>query len=342
MLRKAIILIIVLLTFIASNQLSKHKMSVVSENINKKKAKILGAKVENNKAQNNKINDIYASKQWCIGFTKSDEAWKIVNQKKEIKVAVVDSGVDYNNPDLKNRVLKDLGYNFIDNSKNVMDNLGHGTEVAGIIAAEEGNGIGITGIVGPLDVKIIPIKVLDNKGRGPSDIVAKGIIYAVDTGADIINVSIDFDEHDVDIQSALNYAYDKGVLVVVASGNSNTNCNTYSPAGDLGAFTVAAITQDYKKTYFSSYGSSVSVAAPGVDILTTTLNGKYEEESGTSMSAPIVAGIAAMIKAQNPYLNSRDIANIIDSSATDVMSKGKDNSSGYGLINAYKAILEAK
>lgn len=340
---KRVIFIIVIIVFLTVNQDEIFKRPIISEAINVQEIKSLNTKItENKNVKNSKINDPYYNKQWSIEFTKSEEAWMLVDQKRDIKVAVVDSGVDYNHPDLKNRVLTNLGYNFIDNTKNTMDDLGHGTEVAGVIAAQEGNNIGITGIVGGLGVKIIPIKVLDSKGQGPSDIVAKGIIYGVDVGADIINVSIDFQEHDEDIQSALSYAYDHGVLVVVASGNSNSNCDNYSPAGDAGAYTVAAITEKYEHPEFSSYGNSVSVVAPGVDVLTTTLSGEYGLVSGTSISAPIVSGIAAMIKAENPALTPEEITNLINTTATKVLGSGKDKATGYGLINAYKAVLGAK
>ena len=120
------------------------------------------------KVADNNISDynIDFSEQWAITNTKSNLAWSASKQKKQIKVAVVDTGVDYNHPDLKNRVLKDLGYNFLNNSKNTMDDNWHGTHVAGIIAADALNNIGIAGIVGDFDVKIIPIKVLNSKGEG--------------------------------------------------------------------------------------------------------------------------------------------------------------------------------
>lgn len=288
------------------------------------------------------ISNLNYKDQWSIGFTNSDKAWSLVNQKTEIKVAVVDSGVDYNNADLKNRVLKNVGYNFVNNTNDAMDDYGHGTEVAGIIAAQGGNDKEIIGIAGPLDVKIIPVKVLGKDGLGYSDIIAKGIVYAADVGADIINVSIDLDVHDKNIENALLYAKEKGSFIVVAAGNSNSNCDVFSPAGDDGAFTVASIGATYKKSYFSNYGTSVQVAAPGENILTTQLGGKYGEISGTSMAAPVVAGIAAMIKAENPLIDSDEIAKIIDTTATDVMKKGKDMQTGYGLINAYEAIKNVK
>lgn len=337
---KRLILILALFAFLTGNQIINENMPVVSSTISNVKTKANNSLVQSKTSSS--INDPYYYKQWDIWFTKSDAAWKILKQKKSIRIGLVDSGVDYNHPDLKNRVLKNLGYNFVDDNRNVMDDLGHGTEVAGIIAAEQGNKKGITGVIGNLDAKIIPIKVLDNKGRGPSDIVAQGIRYAADIGCDVINVSIDFDEHDEEIQNSLSYATNKGSLVVVASGNSNSDCDLYSPAGDDGAYTVAAIDDMYKRPYFSSYGSTVRVAAPGVDVLTTTKGGKYDEESGTSISAPIVTGVAAMVKAENPKLGPSDIANIINATATDVMQKGRDESSGYGLVNAYKAVSRAK
>lgn len=288
------------------------------------------------------VNNSLLNQQWMINYTKSNEAWRLINSQREVKVAVVDSGVDYNNPELKDRVLKNKGYNFVSNTNNVMDDMGHGTEVAGIIAAEQENKTGISGIAGPANVKIIPVKVLNNKGLGDSQTIAKGIVYSVDQGADIINVSIDFDTHDRYIEDALNYASYYGVLVVVAAGNSNSVCDDYSPAGDIGAYTVAAVTEKGDKAAFSSFGRSVSIAAPGVNILTTSIGGKYTSDSGTSMSAPIIAGVAAMIKAENYLLKAKDIEQIINSTAIDVQRKGKDVASGYGVVNAYRALLAAE
>lgn len=335
---KRVLLILFLAAVLISNQLMSADRTTFGKMASKLKAKTASIGLRSN-INYSGVNDAYYYRQWIIGFTNSDLAWRILRPKKVVKIALVDSGVDYNNPDLKNRVLKNSGYNFVNDNTNVMDYLGHGTQVAGIIAAQGGNKIGITGIVGGLNVKLIPVKVLDNQGRGPSDVVANGIRYGADMGADIINVSIDFEVHDRAIEDALNYAWNKGSFVVVASGNSNSSCDSYSPAGDEYAYTVAAIDEQYKRPYFSSYGKAVKVAAPGVDILTTTLSDNYEEESGTSMSAPIVAGIAAMMKAQNPSLTPNQIASILNSSAMDVIDKGWDKYSGYGLVNAYKAVL---
>lgn len=284
------------------------------------------------------VENALLNQQWMLTQTNSMEAWKLMNNNRSVKVAVVDSGVDAKNPQLSGSVLVDEGYNFVNHSKNTMDDMGHGTEVAAIIAAKQVNGTGISGIVGPANVKILPVKVLNAKGLGDSSIVAKGIVYSVDHGADIINVSIDFDTHDQYIEDALSYAEYYGVLVVVAAGNSGNVCDEYSPAGDRGAYTVVAVDEAGKKPAFSSFGQSVSIAAPGVNILTTSIGNKYVFDSGTSMAAPIVSGIAAMLKAQNGSLKAKELTEILNATATDLQKKGKDVASGYGMINAYKAL----
>ncbi|ERI95629.1 putative thermostable alkaline protease [Clostridiales bacterium oral taxon 876 str. F0540] len=284
------------------------------------------------------VNDINNSKQWAISKIKGDEAWSALKQKKQIKVAVVDTGVDYNHPDLKNRVLKDEGYNFLDNNKDTMDDNWHGTHVAGIIAADGANSIGITGVVGNADVKIIPIKVLDKNGQGSSDIIAKGIKYAADKEADIINFSVGFDVKDEFIRQAIRYARTKGSFVVVSAGNNNINCDNSSPAGDEGAYTVSSINEYNEKSSFSNYGNSIKIAAPGENILSTIPKGDYDYKNGTSMAAPYIAGVAAMVKAQNPGLTPEDIEYILDKTADDIMEKGKDEETGYGLVNAKAAV----
>lgn len=287
-------------------------------------------------------NDPDLNEQWFIYHTKAYEAWNILNQKREIKVAVVDTGVDYNHPDLKNRVLKDLGYNFVDNSKDTMDDNWHGTHVSGIIAAEGGNKVGIAGIAGFADVKIIPVKVMDENGEGSSKIIAKGIRYAADVNADVINFSIGFNVKDDYIADAIKYARDKGAFVVASSGNDNLNCDNSSPAGDEGAYTVSSISKNDEKSSFSNFGQSVEIAAPGEEILSTVPGGGYEYENGTSMAAPIIAGTAALIKAENPNLSPEQIETILNKTALDIEQKGKDEVTGYGLVNAYDAVEEAQ
>lgn len=288
------------------------------------------------------VNDPGYKYEWAVTATEANKAWSLIDQKREIKVAVLDTGIDYTHVDLKNRALSDLGYNFVEDKKDVTDNNGHGTHVSGIIAAQANNNQGITGIAGGLDVKIIPVKVLDKNGEGKSDNIAKGIKYAADNGADIINLSFGTIGESEDISSAIKYAKEKGVFIVAAAGNDNSNADLYSPAGeDEDVYTVSAITSQYKKAGFSNYGASIDAAAPGVNII-STVPGGYAVWDGTSMAAPVVSGIAALIKAENPDLTPDEIAKILDSTATDILSKGEDLQSGYGVVNAYKAISTVK
>lgn len=284
------------------------------------------------------VNDTYYKYEWYISATASSKAWSLVNQKREIKVAVLDTGIDYNHPDLKNRILTNLGYNFLNGTQNASDDNGHGTHVSGIIAAQANNNQGITGVTGSLDVKIIPIKVLNSNGEGETDIIAKGIRYAADAGADIINMSFGSPEQDIDIDSAVQYARSKGVFMVAAAGNDGRNADIYSPAGDQGVYTVSAVNTSLRKASFSNYGSVVQIASPGVNILSTVPGGKYQAWDGTSMAAPIVSGIAAILKAQNPSLSPTDIASLLDSTARNVSGKQKDTLTGYGVVNAYNAV----
>ncbi|EKQ51881.1 MULTISPECIES: S8 family peptidase [unclassified Clostridium] len=293
-----------------------------------------------NQNNNANENDPGYKYEWYIPYTQADKAWPLINQKREVKVAVLDTGIDYTHPDLRNRVDIEDGYNFVDNNYDTMDDNGHGTHISGIISAQANNGIGLVGITGNLDVKILPVKVLDESGYGDTINIVKGIIYAVDSGADIINLSLGVQAKSELIAKAIEYAKSKGVFVVAAAGNDDENSDNFSPAGD-GAFTVAAMDYNYRKAYFSDYGNSIKVAAPGVQIL-STVPGGYEAWDGTSMAAPVVSGIAAMLKAENPQLSPSQIEDIIDSTATDIIYQGRDQFSGYGLINAYDAIKKAK
>jgi subtilisin family serine protease len=287
-------------------------------------------------------NDSYINYEWSLKSSQVDSSWSLITQKKQIKVAVIDTGVDYTHPDLQGRIDVEDGFNFVNNTTNVKDDNGHGTHLAGIIAASSNNGIGISGITGSLDVKIVPVKVLNSQGVGDSDIIAQGIKYAADKGVQVINLSLGGMEKSTEINAAIDYAVSKNIAIIAASGNDGTDCASYTPANNPKVITVSAIGQNDKIAYFSNYGNNVSVSAPGVNILSTYLNGKYAYMSGTSMAAPIVTGVVAMIKAQNPDLTPTEISTILKNSSTDLGQKGKDVYYGYGKINALKSIESMK
>ncbi|WP_459195428.1 S8 family peptidase [Wukongibacter baidiensis] len=283
------------------------------------------------------VNDPGAKSQWALTYTNSNDIWDFIEQKQTVNIAVIDTGVDYNHPDLKNRVKQDMGYDFVNDDGDAMDDNGHGTHVAGIISAEANNEEGIVGVVGNLDVNVIPIKVLDKDGVGYSDTIAKGIEYAVEKGADIINLSLGGTERDEDIEKAVSNALDKGVLVIAAAGNDKRNCDEYTPAGVNGVYTIAASNLLNRTARFSNFGKSVDITAPGTKILSTVPNGGYEAWDGTSMAAPVVSGIAAMLKAHDPSIDSIKIKEILQTSSKDIMKDGEDVLSGYGLIDSKEA-----
>lgn len=297
--------------------------------------------LQNGTKKNNTIS--LQSLEWDLQDVEANKAWSLAKQVRQVKVAVVDTGADYNHPALKGKIDTVDGYNFVNNTTNAMDDNGHGTHLSGIITTNtpinsKSNTTGLLGIDGNLDVQIIPVKVLDSSGSGDSDIIAKGIKWAADKDADIINLSLGMKGSIPEIDSAIQYATDKGSLVVVAAGNDDADCTDYSPASNSNVYTVSALNMYNRKAYYSNYGSKVEASAPGDDILSTVPNGKYEFMSGTSMATPIVSAVAAMIKAQNPKLTPAEIKQILDKSAKDLGTKGRDIYYGFGKVDAYNAI----
>lgn len=262
------------------------------------------------------FNDPYYSEQWYISATNSSLAWESLTENNSVIVAVVDTGVDYTHEDLENRVLYELGYDFANDDDDPMDDNGHGTHVSGIIAAEANNGIGITGITGDLDVSILPIKALNSDGTGETEDIAAGILYAVEMGADIINLSLGSNAISSDIRAAIQTALDANVFVVVASGNDSSLCTPTSLANMQGVFTVSAVNEQDVLAYFSNYGDCVDAYAPGVSILSTYLDNEYAYQDGTSMAAPIVSAAAAILLSQNPDLDIEELSSLLSFSNT--------------------------
>lgn len=283
------------------------------------------------------VNDPGYKSQWALAYTEASKSWSLLQQSETVMVAVLDTGVDYTHPDLNNRVLTQLGYDFVDNDADPMDENGHGTHVAGIIAAEANNRIGITGIAGTLDVKIIPIRVLDANGSGSSDKVARGIEYAVAQGADIINLSLGGQGVDSVIDNAISYALEQGVFISAAAGNEDQNADSYTPAGTDGVYTVAAINPRGLKASFSNYGNCVEISSPGTKILSTVPDGGYEAWDGTSMAAPLVSGAAAILKAADSSLTPPEISALL-SAHTSPFNENEKGAIGTGIVDVYAAL----
>lgn len=237
----------------------------------------------------------------------------------EVIVAVLDTGVDSHHPFLHGRVIK--GYNFVDRNTNTEDINGHGTHCAGIITD-----------VSTENVKIMPVKVLDDEGYGNDYNIAMGIRYAVDNGADIISMSLGGPGHSYFMQEAIEYAIDNNVLVVVAAGNDSSNTEDYYPAGEELAIVVSATDPDDQLADFSNFGSTVDISAPGVDILSSVPWG-YEYYSGTSMATPFISGIAAMFKSEDPSRNIYELEALLKTYTDDLGPMGRDDLFGEGIIN---------
>lgn len=279
----------------------------------------------------------------------------LMDQRKlyETLIAVVDTGVDATLADLKNKVATDLGKNFIPRipTNDANDDNGHGTHVAGIIAAESNNGYSVAGI-NP-KAKIMPVKVLDRSGGGDTDQIAMGIKYAVDHGAKVINLSLGGTPSRV-IESMLKYAASKNVTVVAASGNEGDSMVGY-PASSKYAIAVGATNKLDIVTDFSNFGPQLDVVAPGASIPSLLPNGNVTYLDGTSMATPHVAAVAGLLLSENPNMTPNEVEHILtlttdDVAVDDVMQDhfnydspfkappGFDLASGWGRLNAFKAV----
>ncbi len=280
-------------------------------------------------------NDPYytGGNQWHHAKIQSPQAWDITQGTTNIVVAVLDTGVDASHPDLAGKVL--AGYNYIANTSNFTDDHGHGTAVAGTAAATGNNGVGVAGVA--IKNCILPVKVLDSTGNGSYSAIANGITFAANKGARIINLSVAGSSSSSTLQSAVDYAWNKNSVIVAAAGNNANNTPQY-PAACNHAVAVSATDSSDNLASFSSYGSYVTVSAPGQGIVTTTKGGSYSSWSGTSFASPVAAGVAALVASANPQLSNAQIVDALKTSTDDLGSAGYDMYFGYGRVNASKAV----
>lgn len=284
------------------------------------------------------------------------DAWSITTGTPTVVVAVVDTGVDYTHPDLAaniwqntgeiingvdddgNGYIDDIrGWNFVSKNNDPMDDNGHGTHCAGTIAAVGNNGIGVIGTA--WNVKIMPLKFLNAQGSGYVSDAISAILYANQKGAAVISNSWSGTGYTQSLKDAIDAS---SAVVVCAAGNSGANADVSPqyPAAFTSSNILSVAATDYNDNLasFSNYGAtSVDLAAPGVSIYSTTKSGSYQYLSGTSMATPHVAGVAALIKSQNPALSGVQIRNRIFSSVDAVSSLSGKVASG-GRLNAAKAL----
>lgn len=280
--------------------------------------------------------DTLRNKQWALDRLNAERVWSDYSSAAGSVVAVVDTGVDGGHPDLAGQ-LTVAGVDYVAGSGNGRtDPHGHGTHVAGIVAAARGNGVGVAGLA-PL-AKVMPIRVLDVNGSGWTSNIAKGIIYAADNGADVINLSLG-GPADPSTQTAVNYAMSKGVVVVAAAGNSRATDNaTNYPAAYPGVLAVASTEPGDISSTFSNTGPYVDIAAPGGSIL-STVPGGYGYMSGTSMATPYVAATAALVAdLTGGTLTTEQFERRLVASARDLGAAGWDPEFGYGLVEPHQTL----
>jgi subtilisin family serine protease len=325
------------------------------------------------------VDPLYAGQQWAlqrVGVPQMPAG----ALRRSVTVAVIDTGLAWAHPDFRrdslwinageipanyldddgNGYIDDVvGWNFVDDNNLPWDTDGHGTLVAGIIAAAADNDEGIRG-VNPA-VRIMPLRALDGEGRSRASLLSEAIVYAANNGADVINLSVGGAHLSRTEQLAIDYARGKGALLVVAAGNQGIDLDDYGPAGADGVLTVAATGRDDQRLALSNWGAKVAVSAPGEDVVglrapRTDLMLKFDvpgyqsgdnvvgddlayyRATGTSFAAPLVAGVASLLLAAHPDLGAADAGRMILQTAADIGTPGLDQLTGYGLLDAQAAL----
>lgn len=261
------------------------------------------------------------------------------HKMKDVIVAVVDTGVNHELADFKNIVLADKGYDFVNDDDDAMDDNDHGTHVAGIIAAQAGNGYSIAGL--NQHTKILPVKVLDGFGYGTSKDISRGIIYAVDNGAQVINLSLGTDLRDQTIERALAYATSRNVIVVAATGNDFAWKISY-PASSKHTIAVGATTEEAMLADFSNMGRGIDLVAPGELVPSLTSSGEVMYASGTSMATPYAAAQIALLLSVKQDLNKDSVLKLLESHHIDLGEEGYDTEYGWGMFDTVKALQSLK
>jgi len=325
-------------------------------------------------------NDSLYHKQWYHRKIKTTDSWPNFTPKEKIVLTVIDTGIDYNHPDLinslwtnnaedlnNNGILDSLDINNIDDDANgyiddvigwdftdaprfpdggdylnpdndIMDEFqsGHGTQITGIIASEANNTIGIAGLTP--QIVVMNLRAGTASGYLEEDDVAAAIIYAVENGSRIINMSFGDVVVSAFLKDVIRYAHSQNVVLVTSSGNSGTN-ELHFPSGFAETISVGATDSLDALAGFSSWGQTLDLTAPGQDIISTKIGGGYNYSNGTSFSAPMVSAAAAFVLSNFPHFSNEQIRNVLKSSADDLGTSGWDVYYGSGRLNLYKASL---
>ncbi|WP_369903086.1 S8 family peptidase [Bacillus manliponensis] len=278
-------------------------------------------------------NDTYFNNQYGLQKIQAPQAWDSERSAPGVKIAIIDTGVQSSHPDLAAKVTH--GHDYVDNDNRSDDGNGHGTHCAGIAGAITNNNVGIAGVAP--QASIYAVRVLNNQGSGTLAAVAQGIREGADSGAKVISLSLGATTGGTSLQQAVQYAWNKGAVIVAAAGNSGNTRANY-PAYYNEVIAVASTDSADRKSSFSNYGSWVDVAAPGSSIYSTYTGNSYRSLSGTSMAAPHVAGLAALLA--NQGYNNVQIRQIIETTSDKISGTGSYWT--HGRVNASKAVQYGK
>jgi thermitase len=294
-------------------------------------------------------NDPSYGLQWGLPKIQAPAAWDMTTGSSNVTIAVVDSGLDMALAEFSGRIVHPRDFVNVPPDDDPEDTCTHGTHVAGIAAAMGNNGVGVAGAA--WNVNVMPIRSLTNYSgncTGTEADIYDGIHWAVDNGAQIINLSLGRSRAAADhtceqdyptMSSAVQYAYDAGVLVVAATGNNGVpRDELYCPAYQTAALAVGATDSSDNRAYYSNYGPGIDVVAPGSSVYSTLPGGSYGYKSGTSMATPYVAGLAALLWSMDASLSRDDVWTTIEQTSDDLGSAGWDEQYGYGRINALQAL----
>lgn len=275
-------------------------------------------------------NDTHWAQQYAPSRVNAPAAWDITTGNRAVVLAILDSGIDLSHPEFAGRLLP--GYDFVDNDAVPQDGDGHGTHVTGIAAATGNNSQGIAGI--DWQARILPIRILNNFGSGTTVNFAKGILYAIDHQADVINMSLGTSVNSSLLEYSTYYAYQKGISLIASSGNMNGPVSY--PAAYPWVLAVGATNELDQRWPSSNYGPQLDLVAPGVGIYSTGLAGSYYYETGTSMSAPLAAGTAALLAGRAGFSTPERVYAALTQSASQYPAR--DDLLGYGLLRVDAAL----
>jgi subtilisin family serine protease len=283
----------------------------------------------------------FLSYQWDKWVMYADEAWDVTTGQSSVKVGIVDNGVDFTHPDLAaNFRTGQYGYDFVDDdadprpANTANPESFHGTHVAGIAGAVINNGVGVAGWA---RCQLVAVRVLNDSGSGVTSDLASGIRWAADFGCKVVNMSLTAPSAPTDVVEACEYAAARGCLLVAASGNEGASSVGY-PAGLARVIAVGATGPDSRLASYSNHGAKQELVAAGTGISSTAPENGYVEASGTSMAAPQVAGVAALVWSTDQSLTATRVRALLDASAVDMGAEGRDSYYGYGLVNARRAL----